>query len=128
MPDPVSTAAAAASAPTAISAGLSAAALAAFGVDVQALALGLSGAVLGLTFTPPAHPVHGAARFIASAVVSAVVGSAAGQQLTLSHLATNAAICGTGAVLHLGLTWIGKRFGQIADAGARRVGIDVGEK
>jgi hypothetical protein len=127
MPDPVSTAAAA-SAPTVISAGLSGAALAAFGVDVQALALGLTGAVLGLGFTPPASPIHGAARFVASAIFSAVAGSAAGQQFTLSKFATNAAICTTGALLHLGLTWVGKRFGQLADAGMARVGVDVGDK
>jgi len=127
MPDPVS-AAAVASAPTAISAGLSAAALAAVGVDVQALSLGLAGAVLGLTFAPPAHPVHGAARFVASAIVSAVIGTAAGQQITLSRVATNAVICGAGAVMHLALSWIGKRFGQLADAGMARVGVDVGDK
>jgi hypothetical protein len=124
MPDPL-TAAAAASGPAAVSAGASAMALAAFGVDAQALAVGLTGAVLGLTFTPPAHPIHGAARFVASAVFSAVVGTAAGQQWTMSRLTTNAAICVTGALLHLGLAWVGKRFGQIADAGARRAGIDI---
>ena len=129
MPDPVSAAAAAsASAPAAVSAGVSAMALAAFGVDAQALAVGLTGAILGLTFTPPAHPAHGAARFIASAVFSAVIGTAAGQQWGLSHGITNASISMTGALLHLGLAWIGKRFGQIADAGAKRVGIDVGER
>lgn len=124
MPDPV-TAAAAASGPTAISAGASAMALAAFGVDAQALAVGLTGAVLGLTFTPPASAAHGAARFAASAVFSAVVGTAAGQNWSWSRVITNAAICTTGALLHLGLAWVGKRFGQIADAGARRAGIDI---
>lgn len=130
MTDPISV-------PTAVFAGASGAAvaasmldpetlaLAAFGVNSQAVSMGLIGAVLGLSFTPPAKPIHGAARFVASALFSAVVGTAAGQQWSLSKFATNAAICTTGALLHLGLSWVGKRFGQIADAGARRVGIDI---
>lgn len=138
MPDPV-TFTAAASVPLAVWAGLAGSAvaafiagpdavtMAAFGVGAKAISLGLAGSVLGVTFAEPASFGHGLARFVASAIVSAVIGTAAGQQLALSVFMTNAAICGTGTVLHLGLSWIGKRFGKIADAGARRVGIDVGE-
>ena len=139
MPDPVS-AVAAASVPLAVGAGLAGSAvaaviagpdvmtMAAFGVGVQAIALGFVGSILGLTFAAPTSLLHGLARFAASSIVSAVVGTATGQQLALSVFVTNAAICGTGTVLHLGLSWIGKRFGQIADAGAKRVGIDVGDQ
>lgn len=123
MPDPV-TAATAASAPAAIGTGLSALALALIGVDVQAVALGLTGSTLGLTFAAPASPVHAVARFIASSITSAVVGTAIGQYVGN----TGAVICGCGAVMHLALAWIGGkysgRFGGIADAGLRRVGIE----
>lgn len=126
MPDPVSTAAAA-SPPTAVGAGMSAVALAAFGVDAQALAVGLVGAILGLSFAAPASPAHSAARFMAAAVFSAIAGTAAGQHWSMSRVTTNVVICGTGVILHLALAWVGRRFGQIADAGLHRAGIDVQE-
>lgn len=127
MADPV-TAAAAASAPAAVGSGISAVLLVAFGVGLQELSLGLAGAVVGLTFAPKASPVHWLARFFASAIVSAVIGSAVGQQLSLTQMVTRAVICCTGALFYPALDWAGKRFGRIADAGAKRVGIDVGEQ
>ena len=127
MPDPVSTAAAA-SAPSAVGTGVSAIAVAALGVDIQALSVGLVGAIRGLTFAAPTSPVHAVARFLASAVFSAISGSAAGERFGLTLVARNAVIGAAGIVLHLALDWIGRRFGQIADAGARKAGIDVGEQ
>lgn len=123
MPDPV-TAATAASAPAAIGTGLSALALALIGVDVQALALGLAGSTLGLTFAPPVSILHFWARFIAASIASASVGTAIGQYTG----STGAVICGCGVVMHLFLAWLGGKqsgkFGGIADAGLRRVGIE----
>lgn len=127
MTDPVTTVLAG-SAPAAVSAGASALALTLLGVDVQALAIGLVGAVLGLTFAPPATLAHAAARFIASAIFSAVVGSAAAESMAWTALGRSAAICGAGIVLHLWLSWLAKRFDNLADAGADKLGIDIGSK
>lgn len=123
MPDPVSTSASAA---TAASTGVSALVLALLGVDIQALALGLVGAILGLGFAPPAHWLHATARFGASTIFAAVCGRAGGEWAKLSSLGTSVAICASGIVLHLALSWLGRRFDAVADAGAARVGIDVG--
>lgn len=125
MPDPV-TAATAASAPAAIGTGLSAVALAVVGVDLQAVALGLTGSTLGLTFAAPTSPAHAVARFVASSIASAVAGNAAGQWLGQPQPVANAIICACGVVMHLVLAWVGGRFGGIADAGLRRIGIDTG--
>jgi hypothetical protein len=123
MPDPV-TAATAASAPAAIGTGVSAIVLAVIGVDLQAVAVGLTGSTLGLTFAAPTSAAHAVARYVASSIASAVSGTAIGQYLGQPAPVTNAIICACGVVMHLALAWIGGRFGIIADSGLRRVGID----
>ncbi len=124
MPDPVTTVAAS-SPPAAAAAGASAMALAILGVDVQSLALGLVGSVLGLSFAKPASVVHAASRFVASSIFSAVAGSAAAETLAWTALGRGAAICGAGIVLHLWLSWLSRRFDNLADAGAAKVGITI---
>jgi hypothetical protein len=126
MPDPVSAVVAAASSPLSVAAGLSAMAVAAFGVDAQALAVALIGTVLNLPFVDPAPLVRATARFCAAVCFSAVVGSAIGHYAGLPAKETNAVICVLASVLHGVLSWLGSRIKPIGDAGLKRVGVDVG--
>ncbi|MGL4263559.1 MAG: hypothetical protein ACRCTX_18240, partial [Afipia sp.] len=68
---------------------------------------------------------HAAARFVASAIFAAVMGSTVAEAMSWTVMRKGCAICVAGIVLHLGLSWLSRRFDRLADAGAARLGVNV---
>lgn len=134
MADPISSAAAAAAASSpGMTVGAAAAAsvlLQMLGVDAQLIAAALAGTVLRVAASKPAGEgaLKTAARVAGAVLGSAYIGAGMGEAAGLARLATAGTTVLAAALLHVGIEWATRRFGSLADAGAKRLGVDINEE
>ena len=130
MPDPLTSAAAVAASSPGMTLGTAAAAsvlLQMLGVDVQLIAAALAGTVLRVSIAKPAGEgaLKTAARVAGAVLGSAYIGGGIGEYVHLAKPVTAGITVPVAALLHVAIEWGTRRFGHIADAGARRLGADI---
>lgn len=111
--------------PAAAASGIAAVVLAATGLTLPQISLGLCGALLGLAGADRTSTTYWIARLVASAVCSAAMGAGVGDYYRWTPIVTNATICVVGILLHVIIAWAGSRFAPVADAGLKKVGVDL---